>query len=185
MTGARAHLITLWISILLPAWAHGRFETMKWKWLCIHYFSCYDQILARALKGGRFILAHSLKGYSLSQKGRYGGRLLDSTTPSSNQAGTFHFLEFCPAWKELSYSLWLSDNWNNGSKKKKCNFPHEVHAGRRLPCFQRTSQHPYSSSQLSVTPVPENLMCSDLCGHQEWFVGIHAGETPIDKVVFF
>lgn len=27
-------------------------------------------------------------------------------------------------------------------------------------------------------------MCSDLCGHQEWFVGIHAGETPIDKVVF-
>lgn len=22
-------------------------------------------------------------------------------------------------------------------------------------------------------------MCSDLCGHQEWFVGIDAGETPI------
>lgn len=85
-------------------WAHGRFETMKWKWFCIHYFSCYDQILARALKGGRFILAHSLKGYSLSQRGRYGGRLLDSTTPSSSQAGTFHFLEFYPAWKELSYS---------------------------------------------------------------------------------
>lgn len=42
--------------------------------------------------------------WSLSQRGRYGGRLLDSTTPSSSQAGTFHFLEFCPAWKELSYS---------------------------------------------------------------------------------
>lgn len=117
MTGAWAHLITLWISILLPDWAHGRFETMKWKWLCIHYFSCYDQILTRALKGGRFILAHSLKGYSLSQRGRYGGRLLDSTAPSSSQAGTFHFLEFCPAWKELSYSLWLSNNWNNGSQE--------------------------------------------------------------------
>lgn len=49
-------------------------------------------------------MAHSLKGYSLSQRGKYGGRFLDSTTPSSSQAGTFHFLEFCPAWKELSYS---------------------------------------------------------------------------------
>lgn len=42
--GAWTYLITLWASVLLPDWAHRRFDILKWKWPCIPYFSCYDQM---------------------------------------------------------------------------------------------------------------------------------------------